>query len=171
MEWNIIKQNETEWNRMKWNETKWIGMKQNDPNDPNDWMTESLADDWPYGIFNWQRFWIATSVSLSKVVLFTTLELYSEEATINHHGFARSVAGHSKEAPETGSRSRGASPHQIAKMFGNIAIYHNTSLTLTHVSREADHPHSLRHLRRQLLERGHGLLPWILVKTSAINSK
>ena len=63
------------------------------------------------------------SVTVSKVVLFTTLELYSEEATINHHGFARSVAGHGKEASDTGSR--GTSPHQIAKMFGNIAIYHN----------------------------------------------
>ena len=60
--------------------------------------------------------WIA-KVSVSKVVLFTTLELYSEEATINHHGFARSVAGPGKEAPDKGSR--GTSPHQIAKMFGN----------------------------------------------------
>ena len=65
--------------------------------------------------------WIAEA-SVSKVVLFTTLELYSEEATINHHGFERSVAGHGKEAPDTGSR--GTSPHQIAKMFGNIAICH-----------------------------------------------
>ena len=23
----------------------------NDPNDMNDWMTESFADDWPYGIY------------------------------------------------------------------------------------------------------------------------
>ena len=50
-----------------------------------------------------------------------------------------------------------------------FAISHNTSLTL--VSREADHPHRLRHLRRQLLDRGHGLLPWILVKELEINSK
>ena len=24
----------------------------NDPNDPDDLMTESFADDWPYGIFS-----------------------------------------------------------------------------------------------------------------------
>ena len=50
------------------------------------------------------------------MVLFTTLELYHEEDTVNHHGFERSVTEASKAELETSKRN--IIPHQIAKMFG-----------------------------------------------------
>ena len=48
------------------------------------------------------------------MVLFTLLELYNDEDTINHHGFTRNVGG---ETNKQETRKMNII-HQIAKIFG-----------------------------------------------------